>query len=166
MKYDDVTYLLIEIFQQANPLEPAPNAGKFVDLFRFEINELGGVLKFLGLAASDNCELGWVPSHVLMRIIAEQVASPSKKGSKSNVRNEDRDFVDSISQVVTGDPDADELSDFCCNILATFGLLEKCKDRGFKPTPRIKDIILNRLLKRAVVEAEAEEDERRRENNE
>jgi hypothetical protein len=166
MKYDDVTYLLIEIFQQANPLEPAPNPGKFVDFFRFQIDQVGSVLQFLGLGEeSEQSDLGWVPNRQLMRIIAEQVANSSNKRDKSLVNKDDHDFVDSICQIAAGHIYAAELTEFCCNVLAIFGLVEKGNGE-FKPTPRMKDLVLERLLERAVevLEVEANEEEEEEED--
>ncbi len=100
-----------------------------------------------------------------MRIIAEKATRPFQAGGKIVVSKEDRELVASIYHLATGDSmndDSMETPDFCCNVLAILDLLEKGEgeDGGFKPTPRIKDLVLEHFLKVAVEEEEKpEEDE-------
>jgi hypothetical protein len=81
-----------------------------------------------------------------MRIIAEQLARPSKDGGKIVVSNDDRDFVASMHDLATGDVIEDGGMDatFCCNVLAMFGLLNKGENGGFKPTPSMMALLLER----------------------
>jgi hypothetical protein len=103
MKYDNETVLLVTIFQKANPLEPQSSVAEYLHYFEFEIDRMGSVLQFLGLAKKSNqCDLVWAPNHRLMRI---------------------------------------------------------GEDGGFKPTPRIKDLVLGHFLKVAVEEEEKQEEE-------
>jgi hypothetical protein len=174
--YCNDTELLVAIFRKANPLEPQSSVAEYLHHFEFEIDRVGRALRFLGLAEqSDQCDLGWAPNRRLMRIIAEQAARPFHDAVVSNeerergdveVSNEDRDFVDLIYYVATGDV-KEEVSmdgtDFYCDVLEIFGLLERGEgedgDFALKPTPRMKDLVLKRLLERALSEAEDGEDE-------
>jgi hypothetical protein len=169
MKYDPATYLMIEICRKANPVECTFSA-VFAGLRSHEINRLGSLLEFLGLAEESDksdCDLDWLPNRRLMSIIAEQVVRPPQQGSKIDVSKDDRDFVESIYNLATavpGESDDDGIKHFCFNVLVAFGLLEKGEgedgDLAFKPTPRLKDLVLKRLLERVVKEqAEAEDGE-------
>jgi hypothetical protein len=165
MKYDNVTVLLVSIFQKANPIGPSSVADYFAH-FEFEIDRMGSVLRFLGLAKKSNqCDLVWAPNHRLMRIIAEKATRPFQERGEIVVSKADREFVASMHHLATGDVKEDGRMDttgFCCNVLTILDLLEKGKDDdgGFKPTPRIKDLVLEHFLKVAVEEEEKpEEDE-------
>jgi hypothetical protein len=161
VKFDSATYLMIEICRKANPDECKFRA-VFAGLRSLEIDRLGSLLEFLGLAEeSDKSDCDWLPNRRLMSIIAEQVVRPPQQGSKIDVSKHDRDFVASIYNLATavpGETDGESIVHFCCNVLVAFGLLEKGegKDGGFKPTPRLKDLVLKRLLERAVKEKDDE----------
>lgn len=165
MKYDNETVLLVAIFQQANPLEPQSSVAEYLDYFGFEIDRMGRVLQFLGLAKKSNqCDLVWAPNHRLMRIIAEKATRPFQEGGQIVVSKEDREFVASIYHLATGDvieEDSMDGIDFCCNVLAIFDLLEKGEgeDGGFKPTPRIKDLVLEHFLKVTIEEEKKKEED-------
>jgi hypothetical protein len=164
MKYDNVTVLLVSIFQKANPIGPC-SVADYLAHFEFEIDRMGSVLRFLGLAKKSNqCDLVWAPNHRLMRIIAEKATRPFQERGEIVVSKADREFVASMQHLATGDVKEDgrmDTTDFCCNVLATLELLEKGKgkDGGFKPTPRIKDLVLEHFLKVAVEEEEEKPDE-------
>jgi hypothetical protein len=154
--------LLVAIMQKANPLEPQLDMVNYLHYFAYQIDRMGSVLSFLDLANKTRHGLGWVPNHHLMRIIAEKATRPFQQGGKVVVSKEDREFVASIYQLATGDEkddDAMDATDFCCNVLAILDLLEKGEgeDGGFKPTPRIKDLVLEHFLKVAVEKEEKPE---------
>jgi hypothetical protein len=168
MKYDNDTVLLVAICQKANPLDPQSSVAEYLNYFGSDVYRMGRVLRFLGLAKESNeSDLGWVPNHRLMRIIAEKATRPFQAGGKIVVSKEDREFVASMYHLATGDvieeDDNTDAIDFCCNVLAIFDLLEKGEgeDGGFKPTPRIKDLVSEHFLKVTV-----EEDEERDEDDE
>jgi hypothetical protein len=164
MKYHNETVFLVALMQEANPLNQS-DVADYLDYFGFEIDRMGSVLRFLGLAKKSNqCELGWAPNHRLMRMIAEKATRPFQEGGEIVVSKEDREFVASIYHLATGDEkfdNAQDATDFCCNVLAILDLLEKGEgeDGGFKPTPRIKDFVLEHFLKVAVEEEEKQEEE-------
>jgi hypothetical protein len=159
MNYDNDTVLLVSIFQKANPIDPS-SVADYLAHFEFEIDRMGSVLRFLGLAKKSNqCDLVWVPNHRLMRIIAEKTTRPFQERGDIVVSKADREFVASMHHLATGDIKEDgrmDATDFCCNVLAILDLLEKGKgeDGGFKPTPRIKDLVLEHFLKVAAEEEE------------
>jgi hypothetical protein len=166
MKYDNEAVLLVAIFQKANPLEPQPSVAEYLRHFRFDIDRVGRVLRFLGLAEeSGKSDLGCAPTGRLMSIIAEKWARPPKEAPKIMVSEDDRDFVASIYHLATGGVDHpyDETIDFCCSVLAILDLLEKGEDEdgdlAFKPTPRIKDLVLEHFLKAAVKEVKEAREE-------
>lgn len=133
------TQLLAALFQRAYPLEPQPSAAEYLHHFEFEIDRLGRLLRFLGLAeASHQSGLGWAPRRWLMRISAERAARPLDQRYPIVVSKEDREFVASICRVATGDvAEAGEMdaTNFCCDVLAALGLLERGdgKDGVFEP---------------------------------
>jgi hypothetical protein len=166
MKEDNETALLVSIFQKANPIG-ASSVADYLGHFEFEIDRMGSVLRFLGLAKKSNkCDLVWAPNQRLMRIIAEKATRPFQERGEIVVSKADREFVASMQHLATGDVKEDgrmDTTSLCCNVLAILDLLEKGKgdDGGFKPTPRIKDLVLEHFLKVAVEEEEEkpEEDE-------
>jgi hypothetical protein len=157
------TELLVAIFQQAYPLEPQPSVGEYLHHFEFEVDQLGRLLRFFGLAeASEQSVVGWAPSHRLMRIIGERASPRWQERGRIVVSNEDRDFVPSICRVATADPIENGNMDaavFGCKVLAILGLLETAKAGGFKPTSQMKELALARLLERAVEEKTVDDEE-------
>ena len=162
-KYDTETKLLLAICHKANPKSKLDFAD-FVVFCGFQIDRVGSLLEFLGLAEeSGKCDLGWVPNRRLMSLIAEQVVHPPQQDGKIDVSEDDRDFVATIYNLAKATPnetDGEGIIHFCYNVLAAFGLLEKGEgqdgDLAFKPTPRMKDLVLKRLLQRAVKEMDDE----------
>jgi len=169
MKYNNETALLAAIFQEANPLEPQSSVDEYLHHFAFEIDRMGRVLRFLGLATMSNeCGLDWAPNHRLMRIIAEKVMRRFQAGGKIVINKEDRDFVAAIYHRATGDEKEEgsmDATDFCCDVLAFLGLLERGEgeEGGFKPTPRIKDLVLQHFLN---VEGEGDEEKEKEKEKE
>jgi hypothetical protein len=158
MNYDNDTVLLVSIFQKANPIGPS-SVADYLAHFEFEIDRMGSVLRFLGLAKKSNqCDLVWAPNHRLMRIIAEKATRPLPERGEIVVTKADREFVAAMQHLATGDVKDGRMdaTDFCCNVLAILDLLEKGKgeDGGFKPAPRIKDLVLEHFLKVAAEEEE------------
>jgi hypothetical protein len=173
MKYDydtdNDTMLLVSIFQKANPIGPS-SVADYLAHFEFEIDRMGSVLRFLGLAKKSNRVLNWAPNHRLMRLIAEKATRPFQERGEIVVTKADREFVASMQHLATGDVKDGRMdtTDFCCNVLAILDLLEKGKgkDGGFKPTPRIKDLVLEHFMRVSKHGCEGEEQQEGRRSDE
>jgi hypothetical protein len=118
--------------------------------FKFEIDRTGRVLKFLGLAKeAARSDLGWKPMPRLMEVVAEKMVRPTPT-CKIRATNEDRNFLSSFFVRATGDALKSERSvdafDFCCSVLAVLGLLNETADGGYKPTPCLRELILETYL--------------------
>jgi hypothetical protein len=142
--------LLISISQKANSLGPQFSVTQYLDDYELELDRTGLLLRFLGLAEeSDKSDLGWAPTGRLMRFVADRWGHPHEDGHTITVSEDDRDFVEFIYHLATGDvvDDAcvDPIAEFCFNFLATLGLLKK-GENGFKPTPRLQYLVLERCL--------------------
>jgi hypothetical protein len=153
--HSNYTELLVAICQKANPFPPRPSVADYLEHYEFELDLMGRLLRFLGLAEDSDEDLGWAPTRRLMSIIAEEWAHPSKEGRKIMVSKDDRDFVASIYHLATGvvmNEDGMFVMDFCCNVLAILGLLKRGENGGFKPTRRMQYLVLQRCLNVAAKE--------------
>jgi hypothetical protein len=130
MKYDNVTVLLVSIFQKANPIGPS-SVADYLAHFEFEIDRMGSVLRFLGLAKKSNqCDLVWAPNHRLMRIIAEKATRPFQERGEIVVSKADREFVASMHHLATGDVKEDgrmDATDFVATCWRSWACSKKAK---------------------------------------
>ena len=146
------TVLMTSIFQVADYMGAIQfTAEEYLPKFKFEIDWTGRVLKFLGLAKeAARSDLGWKPTPRLMEVVAEKLVRPPAK-SKIRVTDEDRNFLSSFFMRATGDALESERSidafDFCCSVLAVLGLLKEGAHGEYKPTPRLRDLILGAYLR-------------------
>jgi hypothetical protein len=85
------TILMILIFQEAYPLgSMRVRPEEYLDHFGFEVDRIGRVLKYLGLAQDGRSDLCWTATPMLMRIIAERVAHPPVKAKRASVTENQR----------------------------------------------------------------------------
>ena len=95
--------LMISIFQQAFPLDPEGDVEDYIALFAPEIDRLGRVLKFLGLAErAPKSRIMWKPTLQLLTLIGQKLTQPSVK-LKCTVTDGDREFVQAFILRATGD---------------------------------------------------------------
>ena len=126
------------------------NPDEYRDALDAEIDQLGRVLKYLGLAqtAAARSDFGWEPAPLLMKIIAERVVRYSKKEKAVVVTEHDKSFVRLLMMRAFGDV-SEEIYDatkFCCVVLAALGLMKKGMPGGYKPTRRLRDLLVHKCL--------------------
>jgi hypothetical protein len=143
------TILMIEIFQEADPLgSMRVSPEEYLDSCDFEIDRIGRVFKYLGLAQGGQSDLCWQPTPMLMKIIAERLARISVKVDPK--ADDGWNFIHALITHATGL----ELEDHhnainCCrHALAALGLLQEVAPgaRAYRPTRRLRDLMLRRLL--------------------
>jgi len=148
--------LMISIFQQAFPLDPEGDVEDYIALFAPEIDRLGRVLKFLGLAErAPKSRIMWKPTLQLLTLIGQKLTQPPVK-LKCTVTDGDREFVQAFILRDTGDTrptSLEEAFEFCCSVLAALGLLQQDASGGYKPTHRLHAIMLDRFLQSQPVHA-------------
>jgi hypothetical protein len=142
------TILMISIFQEAFG-DPEARPKEYLAEFSFEIEKIGQLLNYLGLAqASARSDLGWKPKPVLMRVIAEGLTSISVKvDSKAD---DGWNFIHPLIIHATGlKPKEHHKAINCCRYaLAALGLLQEVSPgaRAYKPTRQLRDLMLRRCL--------------------
>ena len=145
------TILMTSIFKVADYVGAIEfTAKEDLPKFKFEIDRTGRVLKFLGLAKeAARSALGWKPTPRLMEVVAEKLVRSTPK-CKIRVTNEDRNLLSSFFVRATGDALKSERSidafEFCCSVLAVLGLLKETAHGEYKPTPRLRELILEAYL--------------------
>jgi hypothetical protein len=148
------TILMVSIFQQAYPLdETKVSAEEYLDHFGFEIDRIGRVFKCLGLAQPAPSDFGdWKPAPMLMKIIAERAARPSVENKPVLVTDHDQNFVHSLMMRATGEVPEEgwDATEFCCSVFVALGLMKKGMPEGYKPTRRLRDIMLLASLQQPV----------------
>jgi hypothetical protein len=138
----DIQSLLIAIFQAAHSIftETDKPIIEYLNSCASDINKLGRILKFLGLAEdSAQSAFGWKPTAELIQIIAERAARPTK-ASKTQASKMERRFVDSLIQLAGGQTEEPFTDDFLFNVLNGLGLLQE-SDTGVKPTARLREVV-------------------------
>ncbi len=139
--------LLTSIFQSAHPVVHDVggelNATEYLKFCASDIERIGRVFKFLGLAEeSTQSVLRWKPTDRLIRMIGERSARPTKP-SKKVLTEKDRRLVDMLLLVAGGDTKEDQMmDDFCISVLNALGFLREVQG-GPKPTSLLKEIILD-----------------------
>jgi hypothetical protein len=148
------TILMISFFQAVEPVgSMILTADQYLEDVGLELDRTVRVLKFLGLAKdAAESDLGWVPTPRLLQIIAERAARPL---SKSNVAESyvDQSFVHSLMMRATDEvPDEESMDtfEFCWSILAALGLLQEVEAGGYKPTRRMREVMLAACLEQPV----------------
>jgi hypothetical protein len=137
--YNPAEYLFFRIVQKANDREFWFRLADFVAFHEFNIQQVGIVLEFLGLA--EQTDNGWAANCRLMTIIAEQLARRSQQNGKVKVSEDDRDNLKLIYKLAVGidvdycDDGAEDIGDdgaedieaanWCCNVLAALGFVNK-----------------------------------------
>jgi hypothetical protein len=147
--YNPAEYLFSRMVQKANDREFWRRLTDFVAFHEFNIQQVGIVLEFLGLA--EQTDNGWAANCRLMTIIAEQLARRSQQNGKIKVTQDDRDGVRLIYRLAVGidvhwcDDGAEDIeaANWCCNVLAALGFVKKR---------------LNRLIKEKLQEMDAADD--------
>jgi hypothetical protein len=145
------TILMLSIFQEAHPLSMRVRPEEYLDRCDFEIDRMGRVLKYLGLAQGGRSDLCWKPTPMLMKIIAEGLAHPPVKAKGVEVTDDERNSVESLIMYATGDvPDEDSMdaTEFCCSVLVALGLLTEGASGGYKPTDRLHEVMRYASLQR------------------
>jgi hypothetical protein len=146
--------LMITIFQQADGKTEVSAEEYLGEKLDFEIYWVGQVFKCLGLAqtAAAQSDLGWEPAPILMKIIADRAARPSVKEKRVWLSEYDEDFVRSLMMRATGEVSEDHwpVNEFCCSVLVALGLMKKGRPEGYKPTPRLRDLMLLAPLQQPV----------------
>jgi hypothetical protein len=155
MQNDEV--LMISIFQQIFG-DPEASPKDYLADVAFEIEQMGQLLKYLGLAqASARSDLGWKPAPMLMQIIAERLARISVKFDAK--ANDGWNFVRALIIHATGlkPKEHDSAIEFCKSGLAALGLLQEVPPGPgvYKPTRRLRDLISRRCLQQPVEAARA-----------
>jgi hypothetical protein len=150
---ESVTPFVSWIFDRSSYPLDRESKDEYLDYYEIEIGRMGMLLRFLGLAEeADWSFLGWVPTDrfAIIRI------SKHKHRRKVKVSQHDRDFVVSIYRIATGDGinDDTEATEFCFKAMEILGLLKEGANGRFKATPRLKELVLQRLLERAVKETQ------------
>jgi hypothetical protein len=136
--YNPAEYLFFRIVQKANDREFWFHLADFVAFHEFNIQQVGIVLEFLGLA--EQTDNGWAATYRLMTIIAEQLARRSQQNGKIKVTQDDRDGVQLIYSLAVGidvyycDDGAEDIeaANWCLNVLAALGLVQKRLNRLIK----------------------------------
>ena len=146
------TILMISIFQEVYPLGTTKMSPEdYFDYFGFEIDRVGRVLRYLGLAQDDRSDLCWKPTPILMKIIAERLAHPPEKRKSALLTEDDRNSVRLLMMYATGDvPDEEswDATEFCCSVLVALGLMKKGRPEGYKPTRRLHEVMWYASLQR------------------
>jgi len=138
--------LMVAMFQEARPIailgrESEPSAREYLTLRAADIERVGRVLKFLGLAeASTESALGWKPTANLLHLIARQLDAHSARGSQKQATAKERKVVESLFQLAGGEPEEEFVGEdlvFC--VLNCLGLL-RASVGGCKPTCSLQEI--------------------------
>ena len=142
------TILMISIFQEIFD-RPEGNPKDFLADFAFEIEQIGRLLNYLGLAqASARSDLGWKPAPMLMEIIAERLGRSTVKVDPK--ADDGWNFVRALIIHATGlKPKEHNNAIECCkSALAALGLLQEVAPgiRVYRPTRRLRDLMLRRCL--------------------
>jgi hypothetical protein len=133
--------LMVAMFQEAYPIGDTETvAGEYLACRSADIERLGRVLKFLGLAeASTKCGLGWKPTGVLLHIIARQVAARPPKASKKQATAKECKIVESLFQLAGGQAEDYVGEDFVFCLLNCLGLLRLDRVGDCKPTRLLRE---------------------------
>jgi hypothetical protein len=148
------TILMISIFQEAYPLgQTKVSPEEYLDSLDFEIDRIGRVFECLELTQpATQSDFGWKLAPMLMKIIAERAARPSVESKPVLVTDHDQHFVRSLMMRATGDVPEEgfDATEFCCSVLVALGLMKKGIPEGYKPTRRLRDIMLLASLQQPV----------------
>jgi hypothetical protein len=143
-KTDIVCDLMIAIFQEANSIwdwEDVADKAQYVKCCASDIDRLGRVLKFLGLAEDEKQSvLGWKPTAQLIRIIARRAARPTK-ASEKYVTKRERAIIQSLLQLAGGWVETVYSEDFVFTVLNSFGLLRESVHGECKPTALLREML-------------------------
>jgi hypothetical protein len=142
------TILMILILQEIFD-DPEGSPKDFLADFAFEIEQIGRLLNYLGLAqTSARSDLGWKPTPMLMKIIAERLARISVKVEPK--ADDSWNFIHALITHATGLElkEHHNTIDCCRYALAALGLLHEVAPgaRAYKPTRRLRDLVLRRCL--------------------
>jgi hypothetical protein len=141
--------LMIAIFQAAYPIwndvkkEDEADQTRYVKCCASDIERLGRIFKFLGLAEDDKQSvLGWKPTAKLIRMVAERAARPTKGSNKRATRKEEA-MIQSLLQLADGWVEQTFTDDFVFNVLNCFGLLRESVYGECKPTTLLQELLAN-----------------------
>ena len=142
-KGDVLSDLMIAFFQAAHSLHGDPDKVQYVKYCASDIDKLGRVLKFLGLAETNQQSmLGWTPTARLVHIIAERAARPTK-GSATPATKKERQVINSLLQLAGGQTEEVFTDDFLFNVLNGLGFLGEGGDGECKPTALLREVLEN-----------------------
>lgn len=148
-KGDFLSDLMIALFQAAHslhgddPRESLTDKVQYVKHCASDIDKLGRVLKFLGLAETNQQSmLGWTPTARLVHIIAERAARPTK-GSATRATKKERQVIDSLLQLAGGQTEEVFTDDFLFNVLNGLGFLRESGGGECKPTALLREVLEN-----------------------
>jgi len=146
------SHLMVAIFQEL-PLVcfiGKPDAVEYQRLCRPEIERLGRVFKFLGLAeASTNSAIGWKPTADLLHLIGKRLAGHPIKGSRKLATAKERKVIESLIQVAGGQAEHVITDIFAFGVLEALGLLRMDKVGDWKPTSLLQERLKTSLEHRA-----------------
>ncbi len=144
LKTDTVSALMIAIFQEAHPIggvEDVTDKAQYVKCCASDIDRLGRVLKFLGLADDEKQSvLGWKPTAQLIHIIAGRAARPTK-ASEKYVTKREHAIIQSLLQLAGGWVETVYTEDFVFRVLNSFGLFRESVDNECKPTALLREML-------------------------
>jgi hypothetical protein len=136
--------LMVTMLQEVHPIaslgtETEPSATKYLTCCAADIERLGRVLKFLGLAeASTDSALGWKPTADLLRIIARQLAARPARPSQKQATAKERKVVGSLFQLAGESTEYVEENFVFC-VLNCLGLLRLDGVGDCKPTRLLQE---------------------------
>jgi hypothetical protein len=149
-KGDVLPDLMIALFQAAHPLagddpgESLTDKVQYVKYCASDIDRLGRVLKFLGLAETNQQSmLGWTPTARLVHIIAERAARPTKGSATTRATKKERRVIDSLLQLAGGQTEQVFTDDFLFNVLNSLGFLRESGGGECRPTALLREVLEN-----------------------
>jgi hypothetical protein len=137
--------LMAAIFQATDHifLEKGDVTEQYLKHCASDIDRLGRLLKFLGLAEDDKDGVfGWKPTAKLISLIAERAARPAK-GSDKRATARERAVVGSLLQLAGGWVEPTYTDDFVFRALNSLGLLRETVYGECKPTALLKEVLEN-----------------------
>jgi hypothetical protein len=147
----DLSDLMIALFQAVYQVirdtgEDVTDVTEYLEHCAPDIDRLGRVLKFLGLA-EDNPQsaFGWKATPDLMRLVAERATSRTPKASNKKMTKGERAILSSLLQLAGGWAEESIGDDFVFRVLNGLGLLRASFQDECKPTALLREILQNML---------------------
>jgi hypothetical protein len=134
--------LMVAIFQALHPLgriDQESSATQYLTWCAPDIERLGRVFKFLGLAEASTSALGWKPTAHLLHLIGEALAASTIQASHKGANAKERKLVESLFQLAGGEAEEHIEDDFVFSVLRGLALLQADRTGNWKPTSLLQE---------------------------